>query len=312
MAIELAHSRSGRAGGVFAMAPQSFQELMAFADRLAASGFLPEHFAGKPGAVLAAIQLGSEVGLPPMQALMRIKVIKGMPSIDVRGMLAIVEASGELESKSETWDEETKTATATITRKGRAPVTRTFSMVDAVRAKLTNSEMYTKWPQRMLSRRALGFLLQDEFADIIGGLSTTDYAEDQDEKPVGASATQQAMAATADDWVAALDPSVQQAIHTAFDAVGFTPAQRLVHLNRYRCKEQALIDFLRDEYAVRHGAKRRNGKAITAPAEPAPAVIEQAAEPVATTAVNEPPVTAPVEELPADAINFGGAAKEDA
>ncbi len=303
---------------LFSLAPTSFTEAKAFAELLVQSGFLPEHY-DHPGKVLAAMQLCHEVGLPIMSGLLRIKVIKGNPSMDVRGMLAVVEASGLLEAKDEAFDAEKVIATVIVQRKGRKPVTRTFSQAEALLVphkedgkwiKLGESAMYRAWPQRMYTRRALGFALMDEFSDIIGGLVPTEYAEDAEQmKQVGASATPAAAAAAEPPAhpMAALDETVQQALTAAFDAVKFSPAQRLIHLNRYKGKEDELLDFLRDEYAARQG-KKRKAKTATLPAGlPAPeGPVEPGPPPSSTTAVVTPSAPPPVDEVfkPISATGF--------
>ncbi len=129
----MSNALTTRSGAAFAMVPQSVQEALEFARLMANSGMVPDIYAGQAGRVLAAMQLGAEVGLPPMTALQRIFIQNGKPTMDTRGCLAIVEASGYLIAKSETWDAVTKTATVMVQRKGRDPIVRTFSEEDAKR-----------------------------------------------------------------------------------------------------------------------------------------------------------------------------------
>ena len=56
----------------FSLAPTSFSEAERFSELIARSSFAPKGYAGKPGDVLVAIQMGAEVGLAPMQALQNI------------------------------------------------------------------------------------------------------------------------------------------------------------------------------------------------------------------------------------------------
>ena len=56
------------------MPPKDLTEAMTLARMLSESSFVPRDFKGKPGDVLAAIQYGAEIGLPPLQALQGVAV----------------------------------------------------------------------------------------------------------------------------------------------------------------------------------------------------------------------------------------------
>lgn len=149
---------------------------------------------------IAAIQFGSEVGLTPFQALNSIAVINGKPALYGDGAKAVVEASGQLED-SDDWFEhdgkrlapgvfpvnpnDTTTAFCSITRRGRTPKVRSFSVADAKRAnlwgKMGSNGKPTPWvtyPQRMLLARAEGFARRDTFADALKGFFTEYEARD--------------------------------------------------------------------------------------------------------------------------------------
>jgi hypothetical protein len=235
-----------RSTEVFSLAPQSFQEALRFADMMAASGMVPKDYVGEPGRVLAAIQYGAEIGMPPMQALQRIFVLHGKPTVDTRGCLAVVEASGYLEEKDEQWDESTMTATVTLKRRGRKPIVRTFSKADADRVttkddgkvcKLSEKGLYRSYPQRMYTRRALGFALVDDFSDVLGGLTPWDT-----------------IAETAGHGG---EDDLRTRLATAFDAIHLTPGQQRAKLLAFRGKEPELLDWCRREYVARTGNRSR-------------------------------------------------------
>jgi hypothetical protein len=48
--------------------PQNFGELVEFAKMAARSSLVPKDYLGKPENILLAIQIGSEIGLAPMQS----------------------------------------------------------------------------------------------------------------------------------------------------------------------------------------------------------------------------------------------------
>jgi len=64
-----------------AFRPKNFEELWGFAKIISDTDFVPPADKKNPGQVLAKIQYGHEVGLPPMQSLRFIVVIHGIPSI---------------------------------------------------------------------------------------------------------------------------------------------------------------------------------------------------------------------------------------
>ena len=133
-------------GQMVSLAPQSFQEALAFAEKVAQTDMVPESDRNKPGNILAKIQFGAEIGLPPFQSIQKLFCTKGRVGMEVSAMQAVVEASGLCEDIDVTWDEASQTATATTTRKGRKPVTLAFSAEDALPTTLiaaSNSSAFT-------------------------------------------------------------------------------------------------------------------------------------------------------------------------
>lgn len=160
------------------LAPRTFDDAIKFSEMLAKSDFVPKAFQGKPGDILAAIQMGYEVGLAPMAALQNIAVINGRPSMWGDALLAIVQASGLLETIDESDDG--KTATCRVKRKGDpTPRVSTFSMDDASRAALAGKQgPWQQYPKRMRQMRARSFALRDKFADVLKGLIAREEAID--------------------------------------------------------------------------------------------------------------------------------------
>jgi len=135
-----------------------------------------------PPQVLIALQMGAEIGLPPMQALKNIAVINGRPTIWGDALLAIAYSKGLIEDINETittQNDET-IATCTIKRRGNTtPTTRTFTSVDARRAGLWGKTgPWTQYPNRMLQMRARGFALRDAVPDALGGFTLAEEAQD--------------------------------------------------------------------------------------------------------------------------------------
>lgn len=160
--------------------PASLSEALEMAKILADSSIVPKDFMGKPGNVLVAIQWGAEIGLAPLQAMQSIAVINGRPSIWGDAMLALVQASGMLESISETLSDDAQVATCTIRRRGQAQaVVRDFSVEDAKKAGLWNKQgPWQQYPKRMMQMRARGFALRDAFADVLRGVAIAEEVRD--------------------------------------------------------------------------------------------------------------------------------------
>src|SRR5690242_8115793 len=73
----------------FIIRPTSLAESMQLAKMIADSSFAPKDMRGKPGDVILALQMGSEVGLSPIQSIQNIAVINGRPSLYGDAALAV-------------------------------------------------------------------------------------------------------------------------------------------------------------------------------------------------------------------------------
>ena len=120
-----------------------------------------------------------------MQSLQNVAVINGRPSIYGDAMLAIVMGSNVFDSIKETFDDKTMTATCFSSHKNGTENTQPFSIDDAKLAGLWGKKgAWTQYPKRMLKFRARGFCLRDTFPDVIGGIISTEEAQDYPAQPV--------------------------------------------------------------------------------------------------------------------------------
>jgi hypothetical protein len=161
--------------------PQNFGELVEFAKMAARSTLVPRDYLGKPENILLAIQMGSEIGLAPMQSLQNISVINGRPAVWGDAMLGLCRQSPVCKDVVERFEGEGKTLTAICIAKraGAEPIERRFSMDDAERAGLASKAgTWQQYPKRMLQMRARGFALRDAFPDVLRGLISAEEAED--------------------------------------------------------------------------------------------------------------------------------------
>ena len=169
--------------------PTNMTEAMGLAKLLANSDFVPKDFKGKAGNCFLAMQMGAELGVPPLQALQNIAIINGRPSIWGDLALAVVQAHPDYEDHKEFFTgtpyNDDFTAVFQIKRKGQAWHETKFSVADAMTAKLWQKRGYsgqdTPWitnPKRMLQMRSRGFGLRDKFADALKGMKLAEEIMD--------------------------------------------------------------------------------------------------------------------------------------
>lgn len=154
--------------------PSTKDELLNLAEMHAKSNLVPMCFRNKAADIVIAWSLGMPLGLNMMQCLLGIAVINGRPTLWGDVLNGLVLAQPDLESFNEEFDEENFKWTCTIKRKNRKAVTRTFSLKEAVHAKLSPGKpdsAWNKYPKRMTQMRARGFTIRDSYADKTSGLS---------------------------------------------------------------------------------------------------------------------------------------------
>jgi len=155
----------------------------ALANQVAGTGFVPRAMQGNPAAIVAAILYGDELGLGPMQALAKISVIEGKPTLSAEAQRALVLAAGH-----ELWIEEATTTKVTVAgrRSGSDRVSSvTWTLDDAKRAGIAGRQNWRTYPRQMLTARATAELARTIFADVVGGLAATEELEDVDPLAVG-------------------------------------------------------------------------------------------------------------------------------
>lgn len=156
----------------------NMDEAFQFANMLSQSGMVPKIYTGKPADIVIAMQMGSELGLKPLQSLQNIAVVNGRPTIWGDAVVAICQNSGLLEDIQEEVTD--SYATVTVTRTGQSPHTVTFSMDDAKKAGLAGKAgPWSQYPKRMMKNRARAFALRDKFADVLSGFGITEEEKDR-------------------------------------------------------------------------------------------------------------------------------------
>lgn len=156
----------------FDLSPRTFEQALQLADYMAKSEMVPKGYRGRPGDCFIAMQWGMEIGLKPLQALQSIAPINGKPNLYGDAGKALLLANGCIieEDDTETVKANSR-ASCTITRRGRPPVRRTFSLEDAKTANLWGKEgPWRAYPWRQMAWRAFWFAARDAAADLLRGM----------------------------------------------------------------------------------------------------------------------------------------------
>jgi hypothetical protein len=145
---------------------------------IAPTDFVPRSYRNNPAAITAAILYGDEVGVGPMLALNKIRVIDGTPYVYAEVLRGLVLAAGHSLWPSEKSNTRVEWCGR---RRGEDEVSRVaWSMDDARRAHLDGRPNWRSYPRAMLSARASAELCRDVFPDAIGGLRAIEERDDGD------------------------------------------------------------------------------------------------------------------------------------
>jgi len=168
-------------GQVMAIVPQSYDDVWRIASAICKAGMAPKGLDTVEKASIAIMQ-GMEVGMKPLQALQRIAVVNGRPTIWGDGAIGLVRGSGLCDYVKERIEGkgDDRVAICEAKRRGESdPIIRSFSVNDAKKAGLWNKGgPWTQYPERMLQMRARAFALRDLFADVLGGMYLPEEIED--------------------------------------------------------------------------------------------------------------------------------------
>lgn len=166
----------------------SIDDLLRMATVIVGSGLAPQ--GDTPQKVAVKIQLGLELGLPPMASLTKIAVINGRPGIFGDAGKALVLGSGLQEAAPRVvWSGEPGqddwTCDVWLKRKGVAGEFHgSFSVAQAKRAKLwTKTGPWTDHPGRQIEWRAWWWAAREGFADVLGGISAGEELVDVETEP---------------------------------------------------------------------------------------------------------------------------------
>ena len=150
-----------------------WQQIIDIGTRAFRSGLLPQGIKTAEAAGILALKAW-ELGLPPMMAFSHIHIINGKPTLSAELMQALVRKNlpGIQISILENTE---KKATIKIlrTERGSLPVTFTFPIEDAERAKLLSKDVWKQYPKAMLFSRCMSAILREVCPDALLGVSYT-------------------------------------------------------------------------------------------------------------------------------------------
>jgi hypothetical protein len=174
---------SAERGPVLSLRENTFEALHRQARALAPSLLIPKSLRGATpqetqANILLVLAYGAELGLGAVASLAGIAVVNGRPFSESNTLAAVVRSSSkclylrctESTPKAVTWETH---------RDGEpGPDRRTFTWEMAITALYTGKDTYKQHPIRMLSARALGWLLRDVYPELVKGMSTEAERDD--------------------------------------------------------------------------------------------------------------------------------------
>lgn len=174
-----------RPQAALALREDTFEALHRQARALAPSTFIPKHLRGPTkeetlANVTLVLAYGAELGLGAIASLSGIAAVNGRPFAESQTLAAAVRASGHCLYLTRTQASEKSVTWETHRRGEPKPDSRTFTWEQATKAGLAGRDTYKAHPERMLSARALGWLLRDVYPDVTKGVGTEVEREDEE------------------------------------------------------------------------------------------------------------------------------------
>lgn len=161
----------------------SFEQLFELTDRLSkATGFLPKIFEGKPGAVLACVLKGRELGFETMASFSALFVMnfKGDFRIGIYAdaQLALLVRRGYKYEWVEMTDEK---ATIKLMYEGRKDFELSYTIGEAKTARLSDKDIWKAYPAQMLRARATSAAARAYAPEVMHGVYSKEELDDLQE-----------------------------------------------------------------------------------------------------------------------------------
>lgn len=166
-------------GQITAIVPTNIEEVFRLATAIAKSGLAPNGMKS-PEQITIAIMHGMEIGLPPLQAVQRIAVVNGRPTIWGDAIPALLLSRGFRLKETMEGQGDKRFARCEIKRPDGTSTVGTFGVDDAKTAGLWGKQgPWKQYPDRMLKMRARGFAARDGAADVLSGLYLREEIDDE-------------------------------------------------------------------------------------------------------------------------------------
>lgn len=166
-------------GQIAAIVPTNINEVYRLATAISQSGLAPNGMKS-PEQITIAIMHGMEIGLPPMQAVQRIAVVNGRPTIWGDAIPALLLSRGFRLKETMEGEGDKRLARCEIKRPDGTSTVGTFGVDDAKTAGLWGKQgPWKQYPDRMLKMRARGFAARDGAADVLSGLYLREEIDDE-------------------------------------------------------------------------------------------------------------------------------------
>jgi hypothetical protein len=191
--------RTGAVGSVLGDLPviPSTNETTAIAqlaNTLAYANACPSALRGKPNDVFLVLLTARDLGVSLTTAMREFHVIEGKVTLSPKVKLAMVRQAG----LGKIWPDPANDHNAATWHGERADmpgvvVSSTFTLADAKRAGMDGKQNWRNYPARMMSWRAVGYLLDDLFAEVGTGLYQPDElgaVTDGDGEPIDVQAVE--------------------------------------------------------------------------------------------------------------------------
>jgi hypothetical protein len=159
--------------------PRTSDEAYRMATHFAKSGLLGE--IKTPESAFLIMATGADLGIPATTALRTISIVKGKPVLSADLMKAMCLNRKDVCEFFRLVTSDEKIATYKVKRVGDEAVTMSFTMEDALRAKLAtkgDDSNYGKYPAIMLRHRAAANIAREVFPDIILGVYCEEEADE--------------------------------------------------------------------------------------------------------------------------------------
>lgn len=152
-------------------APMTLDDKINYAEKLAASGLIPDTYKKNPPNVLVAVEKGEALGIHPMVALEEINVIHGRTSMSATLMMSLARSAGHTVRSVG----DANNARCTIIRKDDPDFehTVTWDQAKAQQNQLWGKGHWQKNPELMLKYRAISECVRMACPEVLAGVKYT-------------------------------------------------------------------------------------------------------------------------------------------